>query len=363
MASTETTTDMKPNPVRRATLIVLGIVVVLFVYYLIADRLTPYTNQAYVQAFIVNVSPEVAGTVTDVQVRDNQGVKEGGVLFRIDPTRLDIAVRSAEAALALAGQGQGVSTAQVSSAQAKLSASEASLINVREQTARTFDLIEKKVYAEARRDQAQATLKNAEEEVNRARSDLEAARQQLGPRGADNPQIRAATADLEKAQVDLARSVLRAPTDGVVTNLKLNVGQYVPAGSPVLTFIDARNVWIVAEIREKSLANIREGNRADVALAGSPGEIFPGRILSVGWGVSTGTGGSSSGLPTISDDKGWGKPAQRFPVLIAFDERPDAGTIRVGSRAVVAVYTGNSLIMNAIAAVLIRVVSWFGYVY
>ena len=125
-----------PDPVRRWTLIVLGLIVVLFFYSIIADRMTPYTSEATVQAFIVRMAPEVAGRVIEVNVADNQRVKGGDVLFRLDPEPFELALQQAEAKLAGVGQTIGASTAAVSSAQERLIEAKAKQDNVREQASR-----------------------------------------------------------------------------------------------------------------------------------------------------------------------------------------------------------------------------------
>jgi multidrug resistance efflux pump len=121
----------KRDPVRRWTLIVLGLIVILFLYSLIADRLTPYTSQTTVQAFVVRMAPEVAGRVIEVNVIDNQKAKAGDVLFRIDPQPYAIALQQAEARLAGVGQSIGASTAAVSSAQERLATAQAKRDNTR----------------------------------------------------------------------------------------------------------------------------------------------------------------------------------------------------------------------------------------
>ena len=187
-------TDAPRDPVRRWTLIVLGLIVVLFLYSLIADRLTPYTSQATVQAFVVRMAPEVAGRVIEVDVVDNQRVKAGDVLFRIDPQPYEIALQQAEAKLAGVGQSIGASTAAVTSAQERLIEAEAKRDNVREQANRVLQLVEKGVYAKARQDQATKEIEVAEASVREAASEVERARQELGPQGNDNPQVREALA-------------------------------------------------------------------------------------------------------------------------------------------------------------------------
>ena len=241
------------NPVRRATLIVIAIGAVLFFYGIVADRVTPYTAQGLVQAYLVKIAPEVGGRVIEVGVGSDQRVEAGTALFRIEPDQYALAVRRAEAQLEAAGQTIGASTASVATAQAKLVEAVAKRENARDQTARTFELINKGVYAEARRAQAQAILDSAEAIVVQAESELEKARQTLGPQGAANPQIREALGALEQANLDLQRTTVLAPSEGGVTNLSLAVGQVLAKGKSAMTYIDIREVWIEASFRENSL--------------------------------------------------------------------------------------------------------------
>src|ERR1700757_1805932 len=197
----------RADPLRRWTLVILVIGVVLFGWTLVADRLTPYTSDASVRSFVVRIVPEVSGKVVEVAVYDNQIVRTGDLLYRIDPTPFRITVERAEAKLAAAGQAVGVSTAAVDEAQAQLVQEIAQRDNVREQTARAFELVRVGVYPPARRDQAQSQLDAAEAQVQRAQASVEQARQALGPQGADNPQIREALAALQPGRLDIARTL------------------------------------------------------------------------------------------------------------------------------------------------------------
>jgi multidrug resistance efflux pump len=312
---------------------------------------------------VVDIAPEVSGTVVEVNVEDNSDVEAGQELLDIDPARFEIAVAAAEAALASAGQNIGASTAQVAEAQARLTAARASLTNVREQAARIFALVEKGIMAAARGDDAQAELDTAAAAVDQAEAALEEARQLLGPEGDANPQIRAAVADLESAQLDLLRSTVRAPSDGLITNLQLSVGHFAQAGAPVMTFIDTRSIWVVAELREKSLENVRPGAGAEVAFDVLPGRVFAARVESIGWGVSLGADRTGTGLPTIGEESGWLRASQRFPVLLAFERELPPDSVRVGSLGAAVVYTGDHAIMNALAWLRMRLVSLLSYVY
>jgi len=354
----------RADPLRRWTLVIVVICVLLFGWTLIADRLTPYTSDASVRAFVVRIVPEVSGKVIEVGVRDNQIVRTGDLVYRIDPTPFRIAVERAEAKLAAAGQAIGASTAAVDEAQAQLVQELAPQDNVCEQAARVFELVRTGVYAKSKGDQAQSELGTAEAQVQRAQASLEQARQALGPQGADNPQIRDAMAVLEQARLDLARTTLLAPGDGVVTNLQLNVGQFATAGQPALTLLDARLVWLQAFLRENSLEYISPGTRAEVVLDVLPGRVLPARVESLGWGVGEGDVDPTTGLPkTRQGTGGWLAPAQRFPVQLAFETAggPPRG-VRYNARASVILYTGDHPVFDALAWLWIRLISVLTYV-
>ena len=352
------------DPLRRWTVAILVLCVLLFGWTLIADRLTPYTSDASVRAFLVRIRPEVSGKVTEVAVHDNQTVRAGELLFRIDRTPFDIAVERAEAKLAAAGQAVGASTAAVDEAQAQLVQEIAQRENARNQAARVFALVRTGVYSLARGDQAQKQLDTAEAQVQRAQAALEQARQELGPKGANNPQIREALAELEQARLDVTRTTLLSPGDGVVTNLQLNVGQFAATGQPALTFLDARQVWLQAFLRENSLEHVQPGKRAEVVLDVLPGRVLPARVESIGWGVGEGDVDPTTGLAKAHQNSGgWLAPAQRFPVQLMFEtaeERPRGVRYNAGASAVI--YTGEHPVANALAWLWIRLIAVLTYV-
>lgn len=358
-AKTETPRD----PVRRWTLIILTAIIVLFLYSIFADRLTPYTSQATVHAFIVRMAPEVAGRVLEVPVTDNQRVKAGETLFRIDPQPYEIALKQAEARLASVGQTIGASTAAVTSAQERLIEAQAKLDNVRDQANRVLQLVEKEVYAKARADMATKELEVAEANVREAESEVERARQELGPQGQDNPQFREALATVEQAKLDLVHTTVVAPSDGVITNLQLIDGEFVAVGQAALTFIDTSDVWIDANFRENSLENIRAGDPVGLVLDTLPGRVYAAKVKSVGWGVSQGSIDPETGLPKINDTMGLVRTPQRFTVKIEPNRKDFVpGSVRYGSQANVIVYATGNPIVNAIGALWMRLVAVLTYV-
>jgi multidrug resistance efflux pump len=350
------------NPVRRIVLMVSAVGVAIFAYTLIADRLTPYTAQATVQAYLVRILPEVSGNIVEIGIADNQIVEAGSMLFRIDPARYEIAAESAAAKLEAAGQSVGSSTAGVAAAEANLARATAERENVREQTSRIFQLVEKGIYAQARGDQATGALNSAEASVRQAEAELLEAREDLGPQGADNPAIREATAALRQAELDLAKTIVFAPSDGAVTALQLSPGQVVGPSQPAMTYIDGREIWIDAAFRENSLENIEPGDPVEIVLDIRPGRVFDGRVVSIGFGVSAGEVDPQTGLPVIRNPSGWLREPQRMSVRVEFIEEGRPRGLRFGSQANVMIYTGDHGVANLIGRLWMRLIAVMTYV-
>lgn len=347
---------------RRVTFWAIGIAAFLFIYFVVADRSTPFAGDARVHAFILRVAPEVSGRVRNVPVTDNQIVEIDDLLFELDPTPFENAVTQAQARLDQAGQSVGASTAAVDTAQAKLEEARANEINVRSQSTRVLELVDRGIYAEARRDGAVSAMERAEAAVEGAEAELQRAKESLGPEGADNPQVQEALAALNDARYDFSRSKLSAPARGVVTNLQLSVGQTVNTGQPVMTFISAEDVWIQAAFRENSLSVVEPGQRAEIVLDTVPGRVFPAVVGSKSWGIAGDSVDPSTGLPKSTSQTSWLTDPQRFPVILEFGQEERPTGLRYGSRASVIVYSDNSTIMNTIAWARIRLVAWLTYV-
>ena len=347
---------------RRITLFAIALAVLVFAYYVVADRTTPFTSSARVQAFVIRMAPEVAGQVLNVDVVDNSRVARGDTLFRLDPTPFKIAVEQAQAKLAQVGQSIGASTAAVDSAQAMLDEARAAEANVRAQTARTFELVKRGVYASARQDQATAALDEASARVVRAEADFAGAREQLGPKGEDNPQVQEAIAALDKARFDLSKTTVTAPSDGLVTNLQLAGGQVVTAGQPAMTFISITDVWLLAPMREYSLGVLAPGQRAEVVLDVLPGRVFEATVSSLGWGIASGSADPATGLPQSPTETGWLTSPEQFPVQLAFDPQNLPRGARYGSKAAVMVYASDNALMDAIGWLRMRLIAILTYV-
>jgi len=156
-----------------------------------------------------------------------------------------------------------------------------------------------------------------------------------------------------------------APAQGVVTDLRVDVGNFAQAGAPVMTLVATHDLWISADMTENNLGHIDPGDEAAIVLDVMPGEVIKGRIRSVGGGVGTGQSSPPGTLPTVQNNRDWLRQAQRIPVIVEFDrsETPRLAKARVGGQADVLVYTGRHPVLNALGTLYIHVMSWVSYLY
>lgn len=352
---------------RLGTIIVLTLIVASLVWYFVSDRLTPYTSQARVQAFVVPVAAEISGNVLKVYVRNNDEVHAGQRLVDIDPTPYRIALQRSRSDYESVLRSVNSSRLAVEAAKAGLQAAAANRINA-EQDARRLE----EIYAEdpgaisiRLLQSAQAARIKARSQEKAAEADLRRAEEAAGERGENNAQLISARSAIEKAQLDLKRTEVVAPARGSVTDLRTDVGQFAQAGAPVMTLIAVHDLWINADMTENNLGNINPGDEVAIVLDVLPGKVWKGRVRSVGSGVGAGEQPKPGTLPTIENSRDWLRRAQRFPVAIEFlpSERAQLRGVRIGGQAEVLVYTGDHGVMNWLGTVFIRLMSYLSYVY
>jgi multidrug resistance efflux pump len=362
----EETSKAKPkDPVRRWTLIVLIVMVVLLGWYLMADRHTPYTTQARLHALVVPIAPLISGLIEEVYVTNNQQVVEGDPLFRINTDDYKLILATAEADLEAARQAVGASVANVAAAEASVKAAEAGQIRAEQDAIRMRSIRAEDpgAISERRLQYAEATLAAAVANVEAAEANLEKARQDLGRTGEQNFRILQAQAAMADAQLNIDRSVVYAPSNGVVTNVRLDIGNFASSGQAQMTFISTEDVWVQADFTENNLGHIEAGHRVQILFDALPGRLLEGTVRGTGYGVDVDSA-TLGELPTIENDTNWLRDAQRFPVLVDVD----TGNIRklgvrVGSQATVTVYTGKRPVLNTIARLRMRIASYLSYAY
>ncbi|WP_136809007.1 HlyD family secretion protein [Desulfosediminicola flagellatus] len=337
--------------------------IAIFTGHIMADKYTPYTSNARIEAFVVPIVPEVSGTLNRVNVTNNQLVTNDEVLAVIDSTKYELAVRRAEADLQLATQSSEADISSVTTAQAKVAEAEANLRNAEVKGKRIIKLSTQGAASVSRADDARSRIEANKAKLASARSELEKAKSNLGNTGKDNARVRSALVALETAQLDLARSSIQAPSNGIITNLTIDVGHYASIGSPLMTFISTRFVWIQADMRENCLMNMKAGNPVELVLDAAPGRVFNGEVMSVGYGVSDNVNNTLGGLTTVQPTQGWLRQAQHMPVLIQFSDDASKNFKRVGGQVNVIIYTGDNSILNFLGKFWIRMISIVSHVY
>jgi multidrug resistance efflux pump len=333
----------------------------------VSDRLTPHTSQARVQAFVVPVAAEVAGKVLKVHVRNNDEVRPGQPLFDIDPVPYQITLQRSRSDYESVRISVGVSNTAVGAARANLQAAIAGRIQAEQDAARLEQIFKEDPGAISIRrvESARANRIKTRSQEAAAEVDLQRAIETAGERGDKNSQLISARSAIEKAELDLKRTQVLAPSGGVVTDLKTDVGQFAQTGAPAMTLIATHDLWISADMTENNLGNIKPGDEAAIVLDVIPGEVLKGRVRSVGSGISAGKQAPPGTLPPIENSRDWLRQAQRFPVAVEFDpsERERLRGVRIGGQADVLIYTGDHGLMNWLGAVFIRLMSYLSYLY
>ncbi|WP_095079076.1 HlyD family secretion protein [Pseudomonas sp. Irchel s3h17] len=358
------------DPVNKGVKWVLLLIVLSLAWYLLADRFTPYTQQARVGAFVIPVASEVSGRVIRVNVRNNQDVKAGDVLFEVDQQPYQIAVDRARSDLDSTRRQIAASTAGIASAQASLRAAQANELKTKQDNQRLEGLYRQDPGTISVRllEVSRANREQAVSQVAAARAEVQRARETEGGSDEDNAMLRSATSALEKAQLDLANTQVRASSAGLITDLRTDVGQFAAAGNPVMTLIAIHDVWISADMTENNLGLVAPDTPVSIVLDALPGEVFEGRVRSIGYGVSVGQSTPPGSLPTVQNSRDWLRPAQRFPVIIEFapgalDQLRDLRGIRSGGQAEVMAFPSPGNPLNPIGRAFLRFMSWLSYVY
>lgn len=332
--------DEKPPAIARWRwpLMIGGPVVILAVvaWFVLTGGRSEATDDAYVQAGKAPISAAIAGRVIEVDVKENQPVKAGQVLFKLDPSDQQAAARRAQAALASA-QLQVVSLRAALDQQRLVlgSALTTQAFSARE-AARQRALVAAGVASRQQADQARQDADLATAQAAVARQQVATALANLGAAAkapGDYPAVLQAQASLSAMRLDLSRTVVYAPTDGVAAKVdQLQVGAYVnPAQT--LFFLVAGEPWVEANFKEDQLRKMRVGQPATIRIDAYGGGALAGHVAS----FSPGAGSSFSALPAQNATGNWVKVVQRLPVRIAFDKPPPAAAGRDGLSAKVVV--------------------------
>ena len=357
---------------KRKTYLATGAVVLIAVALVLLKYwdyvVNPWTRDGQVWANVIQIAPRVSGPIVDLPIKDNQFVKAGDLLFQIDPRTYQAALEQAKAQLDETSNQFASLSEQVVAAAAAVEAArhavtqagsgiketESDLARDRAEYKRQEEMLPRKAtsvkaYQQAKanfqvtvqqRRTAEAGLGQSKANLAQAQANLAEAKANLGAVDNENPQIRAAKAAFQQAELNLEFTTVLAPVDGYVTNLLLRLGSQMVANQPAIALVDVNSYWIDGYFRENYIDRIEAGDRVVATLMSYRDKPVIGRVESIAWGIAQQDGSTGFQLlPSISPTFEWIRLAQRLPVRVRITEVPEGVVLRVGTTCSVLVET------------------------
>jgi membrane fusion protein (multidrug efflux system) len=318
---------------KTAAFLLVAIIVVGIAVYIILTANIRSTENAYINADVVDVAAQVPGRVIAVYVKDNQLVHKGDPLFDIDPEPYRIALARAQADLAQAMQTAREDDAEVAASRAQVEQTSVDLGNARANYTRAKELVARHFLSQQAADDAQTRVEALQAALDEAKAKLEKALS--APSDLDKrADVLKARADVDQAKLNLGYTHIVAEQDGEITNLSLTPGSLVAVGTPLFALIAKNSFHIDANFKETQLSGIHPGQPVDIDIDMYPDHRFHGTVES----LSGGTGTAFSLLPPQNATGNWVKIAQRVPVRIKLDQLDPEYPLRIGATATVKVH-------------------------
>lgn len=303
------------------------------------------TENAYVKANVIAITPEVSGRVVWVGAQDNGFAEEGRQLFRIDPEPYRIALEQAEAKVSVVRTDIETLRSTYREAIVEEGRQQDTVRFLQLQLERQRKLRDKRMGSEERFDQAEHELALGNRELQSAR---ESTRKTLLELGNDpnfdltkHGRYREAIAERDRATLDLQRTQLQAPTSGTVSNMKLQVGEYVEEGDPVFTMIEADPVWVEANLKETQLTHVRIGQTVTIEVDAYPDVVWNANVNT----IAPATGAEFALLPPQNATGNWVKVVQRVPVQLSIVRPRETPPLRAGMTVSVSIDTGHKRVL------------------
>lgn len=298
------------------------------------------TENAYVKADLIIVAPEISGRVTEVSVADNQIVAPGDVLFRIDPERFETERARRAAQLASARQKVAGLKARYKTRTAELVAATADAEFERIEFERSEQLRQRGTISEFR---LQDVRRESDRSARRLTVLQEKIAEDLVELGGDpqmpadrHPDVMQALAELRQAELDVDAATVRASSHAIAANVRLQAGEYVDAGDPVLSLVGTDEIWVSANLKETDLTHLRIGQIAQLEVDAYPGVTWRATLTS----LSPATGAEYALLPPQNASGNWVKVVQRVPARLEIEPQDGAPVLRAGMSVAVSIDTG-----------------------
>ena len=288
------------------------------------------TDNAYVKANVIIITPEVSGRVTSVLVADNQAVEAGDVLLQLDPSLLDIELNRARAQMAVIRTELESLRADYGETVVQIQQAEDKVRYLERRYKRQRKLLKQGLSSEEKHDEAKHTLQVARREVQIIQQRVQRVLAQLAGDEVlsveQHPRYQAAQATYDQAAIDLKATTIHAPASGIVSNMKLQVGEYAQAGKPVFSLIENYPIWIEANLKETQLTHILPGQQATIVADAYPDRVW-GSVIS---SIAPTTGAEFSILPPQNASGNWVKVVQRIPINLVITDQADGPQLRAG---------------------------------
>jgi len=315
-------------------------------YWWIEARHFETTDNAYVHSEITRLSPKVSGYVTDISVNDNQDVKAGDVLLRLDTRDYEAAVQKAEASVKVAEANLQIVQAQlkmqgavIQSARAQVEAATVEHNHSLKDFQRSKDLVKRSAASRRTYDNDQASVQRTRANLHSAQASLLAAERKLDVLNAQENEAQAETnrarASFELAKLDLENTIIRSPIDGIVGNRSVRQGQFVGVGTPLLAIVPVKDVWIEANFKETQIEKMHQGQSVSLSVDAYPDIKLSAEIES----IAPASGAQFSLLPPENASGNFTKIVQRIPVRIKVPARSENVHLLPGMSVEVAVDT------------------------
>jgi membrane fusion protein, multidrug efflux system len=297
------------------------------------------TENAYVKADLVAISPDVDGRVIAVAVAENQFVRQGDVLFRLDPEPFQIALDMAEAKMLTVRNDIEGWRAEFRQIEAEIEEARERVQFYAQQADRQRELQGRGISTEVKREEAEVDLMGAQQREAALREKLRTVLAKLGGDPASaaelHPMYRQAEAERDMAARELAHAVVRAPVDGMVSQMRLQPGEWLEEGQAAFSIVNPATTWIEANLKETQLEHVEVGQQVEIDADAYPNDLWIGKVAS----ISPATGAEFALIPPQNATGNWVKVVQRLPVRIAVEPAAGQPPLRAGMTVTVSIDT------------------------